>query len=177
MSMVISEPETIHVPSWVVNVETFRRWSDLQEFPDTGRICYFQGGVWIDMSREQIFFHVDVKDEYTRVVKGLVRKFKRGRYFSDGLFLTNVQAGISVVPDGTFISTESLDIGRVRLIEGADEGFVEAEGSPDMVLEVVSRSSVHKDTVVLLQAYWEAGIAEYWLVDARKQPVRFAPRR
>ena len=42
-----------------------------------------------------------------------------------------------------------------------------------MVLEVVSRSSVRKDTEVLKEAYWDAGIQEYWLVDARKAPLRF----
>ena len=62
---------------------------------------------------------------------------------------------------------------QVQLIEGWDGGFVEMEGSPDMVLEVVSASSVHKDTVVLRQAYWQAGIREYWLVDARQEPARF----
>lgn len=62
---------------------------------------------------------------------------------------------------------------RVRLIEERTEGFVELEGSPDMALEVVSRSSVHKDTVILRKAYWEAGIREYWLVDAGSEPVQF----
>jgi Uma2 family endonuclease len=38
---------------------------------------------------------------------------------------------------------------------------------------VVSRSSVTKDTVILRQAYAEAGIAEYWLVNAREQPLVF----
>ncbi len=47
------------------------------------------------------------------------------------------------------------------------------EGTPDMVLEVVCARSVHKDTVVLRQAYWQAGIREYWLVDARQEPIRF----
>lgn len=42
-----------------------------------------------------------------------------------------------------------------------------------MVLEVISESSVQKDEVILKEAYWEAGIAEYWLVDARKQALRF----
>ena len=41
------------------------------------------------------------------------------------------------------------------------------------VLEVLSDSSVEKDIVILFDAYWQAGIAEYWLVDARKGPVRF----
>src|SRR5205814_3191780 len=52
-------------------------------------------------------------------------------------------------------------------------GYVELEGSPDMVLEVISRSSVHKDTVVLRQAYWESEIREYWLVDVRREPLKF----
>jgi Uma2 family endonuclease len=61
----------------------------------------------------------------------------------------------------------------VRLIEGRDEGFVELEGSPDMVLEVISRSSVRKDTEVLRKSYWEAGVREYWLADARPEPLQF----
>ena len=36
-----------------------------------------------------------------------------------------------------------------------------------MVLEVVSSSSVEKDTIILRDLYWQAGIREYWLVDAR----------
>lgn len=42
-----------------------------------------------------------------------------------------------------------------------------------MVLEVVSRKSVQKDTVTLRDRYWRAGIPEYWLVDARKTPLSF----
>ena len=42
-----------------------------------------------------------------------------------------------------------------------------------MVLEVVSPGSVEKDTEVLRQAYARASIQEYWLVDARKDPVQF----
>jgi Uma2 family endonuclease len=41
-----------------------------------------------------------------------------------------------------------------------------------MVMEIVSKSSEHKDFIVLRQAYWDAGIREYWLVDARKE-LRF----
>ena len=89
------------------------------------------------------------------------------------MFLTNLAVGFSWKPDGTFVSMESLQCGLVKLVEGEEGGFVELEGSPDMVLEIVSRSSVHKDTVELRQAYWEAKIREYWLVDARREPLRF----
>jgi len=91
----------------------------------------------------------------------------------DGVLLSNVLADIAVKPDGIFVSTESLAAGKVHLVPGAEEGYVELEGTPDMVLEVVSTGSVRKDTVILRQAYWEAGIREYWLVDARRTPATF----
>lgn len=42
-----------------------------------------------------------------------------------------------------------------------------------MVLEVVSPSSETKDKIRLLDAYWEAGIREYWVVDARGDEPAF----
>ena len=62
----------------------------------------------------------------------------------------------------------------MRLVEGAEDGYVELEGTPDMVLEVVSDSSVVKDTDVLCDLYWKAGIREYWLVDARGDRSEFS---
>src|SRR5262249_35554173 len=50
-----------------------------------------------------------------------------------------------------------------------DNGHVEVQGSPDMVLEVISRSSEEKDEVLLKRAYHQAGVREYWLVDVRKE--------
>jgi len=42
-----------------------------------------------------------------------------------------------------------------------------------MVLEIVSDSSEEKDFVLLREAYWEAGIREYWLVDVRAGRLQF----
>lgn len=96
-----------------------------------------------------------------------------GRYFSDGLFQTNIAADLSSKPDGTFASRDAFDAGRVQLIEGVPEGFVELAGTPNMVLEVVSSSSVSKDGEWLRDLYWQAGIAEYWLVDCRCERLEF----
>ena len=41
----------------------------------------------------------------------------------------------------------------------------ELVGSPDWVLEILSPSSRRKDTKLLREAYFRAGIPEYWLVD------------
>ena len=42
-----------------------------------------------------------------------------------------------------------------------------------MVAEIVSNSSVRKDTVELRDAYFAAGIAEYWLIDGRDEEIEF----
>jgi Uma2 family endonuclease len=168
----IGDPGPVTVPSWVTDLESFRRWARSDHSPEKGRIGYLKGEVWIDMSKEQLFSHSQVKGEIHRVLANLVKTGKLGLLFPDGILLSNVDADISCQPDVTFVTHEGLQ-DRVRLLEGADEGFVELEGSPDMVLEVVSRSSVHKDTVQLRQAYHEAGIREYWLVDARSEPLKF----
>ena len=56
------------------------------------------------MSKEQIYSHNQVKTEFARVLAGIAKQKRLGRYFSDGLFLTNLEADLSAKPDGTFVS-------------------------------------------------------------------------
>ena len=125
------------------------------------------------MSKEQIFTHLHVKGEYNMVLRSLSKTDRRGQFLSDGLLLTNIEANLSCNPDGTYFLKETLDAGRIRLVEGKQGGFVEIEGPPDMVLEIVSDSSVMKDLITLRELYWTAGIPEYWLVDARGDDIVF----
>jgi Uma2 family endonuclease len=174
MATFISESdEEVRVPEWVVDLESFRRWADSDDFPEHGRIWFLKGEVWVDMSRAQLFRHLAVKNEFSRVISNLVVAGDLGLFLPDGLFLCNVHADIGGNPDGTYASAEAIESGRVRPIEGKGGGYVELEGSPDMVLEVISPSSVRKDRETMRQAYWEAEIREYWLVDARKDPLQF----
>ena len=88
----------------------------------------------------------------------------------------NLPAELSGVPDGTYVSFDTLRAGRARYVEGKGKdagGYTQLEGIPDLVIEVVSPSSVDKDTEWLQKAYWEAGIPEYWLIDARRPPLTF----
>src|SRR5262249_22600433 len=163
----------LHVPGWVVDIESFRKWTETEEFPERGNIWWLRGEVWADMSKQQAFTHIDVKGAIFAVLYFVVKEGKLGRVFTDGFLFTNLDADISGPPDGIFMSRRTMDSERVRLITGAVEGVVEVQGSPDMVLEVVSDSSVKKDTVTLFDAYWKAGVTEYWLVDARRDQLQF----
>lgn len=163
----------ISVPCWVVDIDSFRRWSDCDDFPQEGQVWWLCGEVWADMSKEQVFTHVLAKSEFAFTLTNLVKKKGRMGLLIVGGMLTNDAADFAGNPDATFISNDTLRSDRIRLLEGKDGGYTELQGAADMVLEVVSDSSVDKDDVTLRQAYWEAGIREYWLVDVRKSPSVF----
>lgn len=173
MTTLVLDAERVSIPDGVEDLQSFRRWAHSDDFPEAGRICFFHGEVWVDMSKEQIFTHNQVKNEYNIVLGTLARTEKRGRYFPDGLFFSNDECGLATEPDGAFAFFETLRSRRARLIEGAAEGFVELTGTLDMALEVVSASSVEKDTEILRDLYWQAGIEEYWLVDVRGDRLEF----
>jgi Uma2 family endonuclease len=164
--------ERVRIPG-ISDLESFRRWARSDEFPEQGRFAFLRGEVWVDLSMEQAFTHNRVKTRISTILDGIVTAESRGYYFSDGMFLSNPEVDLSTTPDGVFVATSTLQSGQVRLLEGAEGGYVELVGAPDMVLEVVSAHSVRKDTEVLRRLYWEAEIAEYWLVDARGTSPRF----
>jgi len=173
MPTMIVDDVNLTIPEWVTNLTAFRRWTDEPDFPEKGNIWWLRGKVWADMSKQQIFTHLDLKGEIYAVLQGIVKADDLGILLPDGLLLTNLAAGISGNPDAVFISRDSLIAGMIELIEGKDGGFVEARGTPDMVLEVVSDNSVTKDRVILREDYFQAGVTEYWLIDARKKPIEF----
>jgi Uma2 family endonuclease len=173
MTMLLLTDEAIHIPDEIHDLSAFRKWFQSHSFPDQGRWCFLDGAVWVDTGMEQLFTHNQVKQEFNLVLGGLVKTHRLGRYFPDGVQLVNLEAAISSQPDGTFVSHDSLRDQRVELAPAKGGGCTELVGTPDMVLEVVSKSSVYKDTDRLLELYWQAGVPEYWLVDARTESIRF----
>lgn len=165
--------DQIRIPSWVNDLESFRRWNRTRDYPEHGWVSFLDGEIWVDMSMEQLFTHNQVKTEFTAVLGNLVNGEDLGYYFSDRALLTNESANLSTEPDGMFCSFAAVEEKHISLVEGLEEGHVGIDGTPDMVLEVVSKYSVSKDTKILRNLYWRAGIAEYWLIDARKPPLQF----
>jgi Uma2 family endonuclease len=175
MSVALSIPPdaTARIPAGIVDLASYRRWAKSDSYPDQGRFAYLGGTIWVDFTMEQLFTHNQVRTEITTVLSSLVKAMRLGYFFSDRALLSNLDAELSTEPDGTFVSYAAVQEGRLRLVEGATDGHVELEGSPDLTLEVVSNSSVRKDTVDLRELYWRANVTEYWLVDARAAPLHF----
>jgi Uma2 family endonuclease len=83
---------------------------------------------------------------------------------------------LSVEPDVVYLSDRAIDTGRVRLIPKAGDEpdrFIEIEGPPDLVVEIVSDSAAAKDTQRLPIAYLAAGVRELWIIDARGETPAF----
>lgn len=150
----------------------FRKWAGADEFEKV-KLCYIHGEVWVEMGKEQVFTHSHIKSEFAVVVGGLIREGALGYAFVNGILLVNENVDLSCNPDFTFVSHDSFAAERVMLKEGNREGYTEVHGSPDMVLEVVSDSSEEKDWNRLRDAYFEAGVTEYWIVDARGEVTEF----
>jgi len=165
----------IFIPASAATHEGFRAWVTSDEFPEKLRASFINQGILIDMSPEELETHNKVKTKTVSALDSLNERLDLGELFSDGTLLTNIAAGLSTEPDGTFVSWASFESGRVRLVPRKDRPgqFMELSGTPDWVLEVVSRSSVTKDTVQLRELYHRAGIPEYWLINAQYEEVSF----
>jgi Uma2 family endonuclease len=162
----------LRIPSGIGSLEAFSRWVTSEDCPEKLRVAWLAGTLWVDMTMEQLYTHNQVKGECGRVLATVVRTLNVGMYIPDGMHLRNPGADLSTIPDGLFISYDAFRSGRVRQVAGARAGVVELEGSPEMVLEVVSESSLEKDTVTLPVLYHRAGVNEFWRIDARGE-LRF----
>ena len=155
--------ELVRIPWWVRDHDSFRRWAFSDDFPSRGQLFYLNGVLWVDLSMETLI-HNQIKGIFAVVVGSIVLLEVLGKYLGDRMTLAHVAAGLSCEPDGMYISNEAFDSGRAMLKEG--DKSLEILGTPDMALEVSSKTSVPKDTGLLKELYAKAGIAEYWLVDS-----------
>jgi len=168
----------LEIPLSVRSLTDFREWVCSEEFPERGRIDYIQGRIEVDMSPEGFWFHAQPKTEVARVIANVVKARRLGYVGIDCTRFSSELGDISAEPDVVLVKSESLLSGKVRLSTAADsEDFVEIEGGPDLVVEVVSKSSVKKDMKRLPPAYFDAGIEEFWLIDVRPKKFLFQIHR
>jgi Uma2 family endonuclease len=175
MASVIFE-EHVRIPLGLATITDFRRWALSDAFPQTGRIDFVCGDIEVDMSPEELFSHGTLKGEIYATLLARVKKYDLGFLFTDSTRVSHDEAAVSSEPDIVFLSHEALDAGRVRLVpkaSGEPDRYVEIDGSPDLVVEIVSDASYTKDTQRLIKAYYHAGIQEYWIIDARGKALIF----
>jgi len=68
-------------------------------------------------------------------------------------------------PDILFISTANMSIIQDRV-----------RGAPDLVVEILSAGTEHKDRGAKMKNYYKYGVKEYWLVDPKQKNFEFYVR-
>jgi|SRR6185295_5090200 len=173
---IIFEEENLRIPEDTFTYEGFHRWVESDEFPDTGRIDYLAGDVEIDMSPEDLFTHSAPKTAIAMKIASLLSGEDLGDVFIDSTRVRSRFAELSVEPDIVVVLESSLDSGKVRLVPAAarkgPDRYSGLEGA-DLIVEIVSDSSIRKDLERLPPLYASAGVPELWLVDARGEDLRF----
>jgi Uma2 family endonuclease len=177
-SLVSSRPDalaegSLRIPPGIHSLEAFRDWAQSEDFPHSGRIDYLQGAIEVDIGHEDLQMHATPKGSLLAYIEGIVSGANLGQVFVGRTVLSSDEADLHCEPDVVYVSLESLRSGRVRYRPSKRKSgrYSEIEGAADLVVEIVSDSSVAKDTQRLPPLYARAGVRELWLVDARGTAV------
>src|SRR6185437_4573932 len=101
MSVTIQLPDSsVFVPDSVRgNLTAFREWAGDNDLPEKTRTDFYRGEVWIDMGREQVFTHGQLKTRISTTLDTLTHASDMGYYFCNGILVTNIAADLSGNPD------------------------------------------------------------------------------
>ncbi len=124
--------------------------------PDENRIVEWVDGEVVDHVPPSPV-HQDIADILTMLLKAYVNQLGLGRVNSAPLEVKLWPGGPSREPDVFFAGNDKL--GQV-----GDKRF---DGAPDLVVEVVSPSSLTLDRITKFREYERAGVGEYWIIDPR----------
>jgi len=168
--------DNLEVPVSALGFQGFREWVQSDSFPDTGRIDFLAGEIEVGMSPEDIRTHGLVKSALALGLGVFLDERGLGWLFIDRTRVASPHAQLSAEPDLVVVFRDALAAGRVSFrswSKAHPERLTEIEGAVDLVAEVVSDSSVQKDTRTLPALYARAGIPELWIADARGRNLRF----
>lgn len=132
---------------------------DLAQMPDDGRRYEILGGELI-VSPSPSSKHQWVSDELTARIRSFGLQEQLGLAFSAPLDVRLGRHNI-VQPDIIFLLNEHLH----RLENWG------IEGSPDILVEIVSPSSRGNDRIRKSASYADHGVSEYWIVDPDSQSI------
>ena len=175
----IYDPDApLMIPVDATTFDGFMDWITSETVPKRFRITFLHGELHIEgtsSSMEEIFAHVLLKTRISYALTSIAVTLRTGMALGDGVRFANRDAGVSAEPDAMFCTFAAIEAGRVRFVEQRPGSgrFMSVQGSPDLLVEIISDSSVRKDMVQLRADYFTAGVREYWILDARQQPLVF----
>lgn len=159
----------ISAPKDAQTLVGFRAW--VASFDEHGpRASFARGVLHVEASAQCQYTHEPLVAAINIALRTLATSLDLGRYFFPPSWFTHEPSALSTEPDGLFALWPTLERGELRLNPDRE---VELIGRPDMVLEVVSKTSHRKDLVEHPTDYALAGVREYWIADARTADIGF----
>jgi Uma2 family endonuclease len=138
-----------------------RGWSyaEFARLPDDGnRYEVIDGELHVTPAPRPV--HQDVVGRIVEMVRPHVRKHALGKLYPGPVDV--------LLGEGDYLQPDLAFVRRERAECVSDRGI---EGPPDLVLEVVSRSTAMRDRGVKRERYAASGVPEYWIVDADARRV------
>ncbi len=140
-------------------IEKIRTYADLlREFPSETRVELINNEIF--MPPAPSFEHQIISKKTFKVFDFFVESKDLGQiiYAPFDVILDEYTV---VQPDIVFISKEHLEKITSRGLRGV----------PDLVVEIISPSTFHRDSVEKFQLYERFGVREYWLVEPANQVI------
>jgi len=135
-------------------------WQDVQQLPDDGhRHEAIEGELHVTPAPS--FRHQRVSQKLEQALLRLLETPGHGIVVHAPVGVEFPSTGEGVQPDIIFVSDA-----RAHLI--ADEGI---RGAPDLVVEILSPTTAHRDRGVKRKLYERQGVDQYWIVDMEAEAV------
>ncbi|MEW6378326.1 MAG: Uma2 family endonuclease [bacterium] len=141
-----------------LHLDTKFTYEDYLHFPEDKRYEIIDGEVSLAPSPDRI--HQDILRDLGFILWEFVKKNDLGLVYYAPFDVVLSDTDI-VQPDLIFVSKERKLILTEKNIQGA----------PDIVVEILSPSSQHKDTVIKAKLYKKFGVREYWLIDPQEKQI------
>lgn len=134
-------------------------WEDIRDLPeDAGRTEIIDGELYLAPAPSEN--HQRVATALGAAIYPHVRRLGLGEFYSTPVHVI-LAPNVSFEPDLCFISEDRRGIIRNSVIEG----------TPDLMIEILSERNRCHDTVLKLEYYEKYGVAEYWIVDPYNERI------
>ena len=135
-------------------------WEDVLRMPEDGNRYEFIGGR-LYMTPAPVIRHQRVSKLLQGALVRLLEHAGHGEIFYAPCLVEFPGTGDRVQPDILFVSNERRGIIAEKAVVGA----------PDLVVEILSPSTAHRDRGIKLDLYARCGVREYWIVDPDEDRV------
>ena len=133
--------------------ESLFRIGDLDFLPEDKSMELIDGALY-EINAPSVNHQIAVRDIFSQLLECKVRSGK--------------DCQILFAPCCVQIDCDDISMMQPDLFVVCDDSKVQSRviyGAPDLIIEILSKSTMKKDMTVKLKKYWESGVREYWIVD------------